>query len=210
MDKKISDILKDLKELCKKYDSVLPDEKYLSKLDNLEYIVVGDNPGKTEMKTQQYFQGENTNYIRHFFKKIYCNDYEKKVLFLNKTPIYTDITSDLSKFSKECDATQIEMADLIKNISVQTGAHVWIFGFSKMHTLFKKFWINLNDWKIMDPNKIYVFYHPSRGWFWRKNLSPLLPKMTLKEFKEDNNLFGDQAEILKNLEKMGKECRNVL
>ena len=212
MDTKISDILKELKELCEGHDSVLPNEKCLGKLDNLEYIIIGDNPGREEragvnqkilsryeyLFDQQYFIGNKTNYIHEFFRRIYKTDgkdYKKYVLFLNKTPISTDNTPSLKKIKNDPVflKTQEKMAELINEIILKTkSVSVWIMGYTYLESWFKTFWDGLEN-----KNVVYIFKHPSRTWFLRDVEKVLNKKITKAEF---NKFSGAECKAL--LEKL--------
>ena len=153
-----------LKQVClPKEEFVLPDqlEKLTpAKIKDIEYIIVGDNPGEEEHLLNRYFIGNNTNYIRNFFKTIYGENYEKYVLFLNKTPVYTKRT-DLLKGHRGL-GTQEKMAELIIDIEKRKPVPVWIMGHSHLKDLFKIFWS-----KIKNMNNLFVFNHPSRTHFLR-------------------------------------------
>lgn len=145
----------------------------------LKYIVVGDNPGKTEYDEQGYFLG-STRHIRNFMR---CFVSEDEVLYFNKTPFYTPNTTTLTKVSqnntKVFDESQKLMANCLAEMALNSNAEIWIVGFShfvekeKLNSNFfpkNKFFITfqktLNDELKKHPTlgkKIYTFAHPSHN-----------------------------------------------
>jgi hypothetical protein len=89
--------------------------------DKIRYIIIGDNPGKDEKEKGEYFVGKAGQLCRKFFKEtLEINDFDKSVIALNKTPISTAKTLDLTdetKFPKEMvDETQRWMAAFSVNL----------------------------------------------------------------------------------------------
>jgi len=116
---------KKIEEWKKQYPSV--DFVYNNALDriteedDINFIIVGDNPGKDEKEKGEYFVGRAGQLCRKFFKEtLEIEDFDKTVIVLNKTPISTAKTLDLTnetKFPKEMVAeTQCWMAEFSVNL----------------------------------------------------------------------------------------------
>ena len=212
---KIHEIFEELKKACssakEKYgmESVLPDEDLCQTPKNIQCIIVGDNPGKEEVKEGKYFWGPQTHYMRDFLEKVYGEDYEKKVLLLNKTPLSTPNTIDLKKIKGEdpLKETQLKMADLIQEITKMNRVPVWIMGTSQLKGLFENFYESVKEM----PN-VVVFNHPSRSWFLRTDLKEAMAKekLTKKDFKEIKLSTHESERLLKELQRIGTERKKVL
>lgn len=195
----ITEKIKQLEETCSHEKSekfVLPDQlKGItpSKIRDIKYIIVGDNPGKEECALNRYFIGNKTNYIRTFFEKIYGKNYERYILFLNKTPVHTNKTV-LLKGHSGIEETQKIMAELICDIERINSVPIWIMGHSHLKDLFKAFWL-----KIKDMNNVFVFNHPSRTCFLRDVERALeRKKVTKDEFCHFSS--SECEEVLKKIQ----------
>ncbi|NRA13637.1 MAG: hypothetical protein HRT57_16975 [Crocinitomicaceae bacterium] len=139
--------------------------------DKLKFIIVGDNPGKTEYETNRFFIGKSGQVLRnHFSKKNLVSDFDIECMIRNKTFIHTIATNDL-------EATRISIGtnifdEIIENcvneiaeISNKYNLPILIFGKSKIgpNLLFDKFWQLINQKAI--PSNILVFSHPAYSRF---------------------------------------------
>lgn len=121
------------------------------RLEQLEILLVGDNPGKKEKKNQEYFSPEGMagRQMDKFSKAMFGEDYRhRKLLVLNKTPIHTPVTHQLKKVDNQpLDETQIYMAEMIKKLSEKLEIPVWIvgLGYYKKGKMFHKFFSRLNN-----------------------------------------------------------------
>ena len=131
---------------------------------DLQYIVVGDNPGQTEKEQQLYFVGR-TKYIRMFFESMLGKEWEKKVLFLNKTPIFTKETDDLNAKDKKAalEETQRGIAELILALHRDLKkCHLWIVGHSQFEKgIFVPFGDIINNASDEQKTRICLLKHPS-------------------------------------------------
>lgn len=202
------DILSRLKTACQKTgkEYVLPNEEKCIDLSGILLVIIGDNPGQKELEEKKYFVGSQTECIRVLFQKIFGEKYREKVLFLNKTPIFSNITNSLKK-SENINNTQEIMAELVRSIAEEKKIPIWVMGVSQLNNLFKTFYE-----RIKDIEEVAVFYHPSRGWFLRTDLKDALKKtkLTKKEFEQISFSPDNAKTLLRELEKIGKERKDKL
>lgn len=161
--------------------------KKLKNIDKIEYVGVGDNPGNEEYGTQKYFCGKNTKYIRDFFKKLCGENYEEKVLFLNKSFVST---SNTKKLQKDKSSQEI-MADFIAQICNKNHKiKLWILGDKdfKKFSYFKERLLK----KIENTDNIYAFEHPSNRWFCFDFLGSILKSCPNDQFKKLTEDFEKQ------------------
>ena len=73
--------------------------------DNINLIVIGDNPGKDEQlaKNNRYLVGQAGKIADGFFKRNpeLQTDFRKNVIILNKTPVHSAKTAQLKKIMKD-------------------------------------------------------------------------------------------------------------
>jgi hypothetical protein len=116
-----------------------PEEEF-----KIKWIVVGHNPGKQERGTcneaglciGRYFhpEGSTGSWTRLVLAHdVHC--LEGQVLFLEKTPIYSDDVEELKSKSKKehplFTRMQERMAEAVYDLQEATGASVWIQGYLK-------------------------------------------------------------------------------
>lgn len=130
-------------------------------IEEIDYIVVGDNPGREEFCKKEYFIGPSGQALRKCLIKYLYDDNNRKesrLLFRNKTVIYTDTTAKLHHFRNR-DLTlfnklQTECAAEILDLS-NGRIPILIFGVSN---IFVPFWRAIQSSKVA-----YSYYHPSRN-----------------------------------------------
>ncbi|MEE0351929.1 hypothetical protein [uncultured Treponema sp.] len=195
----------------KAYDEV-------QKSDKINFIVIGDNPGKEEQlaSNQKYLVGQSGRIAEGFFRRNpeLGTDFRKNVLILNKTPIHTAKTVQLKYIlkngSKEIvdlvNESQKKMAQLAFELhnglfyNAEDGfPELWLVGYSelKKNGVFngyrdelKKQYEGYSSW-----NKVLVYQHFSMNRF----------IIDLNEFRKNSNL------PLKNcLEEIGKIHKNEI
>lgn len=173
----------------------------------LKFIIVGDNPGNLEFRTNRFFIGPSGQELRnHFLENGLIHDFDEECIIFNKTYIHTTKTEQLTEIREQIgydlfNQIQVECANEIIKISNEYRLPVLIFGIShiKPNRLFERFWITLKS-NISDTSKILVFKHPSHNHFkndWDlavhmyPNLSPieLLFEIGRKNKDDINNLF---------------------
>lgn len=140
-------------------------------LDKLKFIIVGDNPGKTEYETNRFFIGKSGQDLRkHFKQNNLVSDFDNECMIRNKTFIHTRATNDLETTKDEIgtnifDSIIENCVNEIAEISNKYNLPILIFGKSKIgpNQLFDKFWLLINQ-KVKLSN-ILVFSHPAYSRF---------------------------------------------
>jgi hypothetical protein len=139
--------------------------------DKLKFIIVGDNPGKTEYETKRFFIGKSGQDLRnHFRQKNLVSDFDLECLIRNKTFIHTIATSDLETIrisigTNVFDEIIENCVNEIAEISNKYNLPILIFGKSKIgpNLLFDKFWQLINQKASL--TNILVFSHPAYSRF---------------------------------------------
>lgn len=136
--------------------------------DKLKFIIVGDNPGKTEFVENRFFIGPSGQELRkHFSNNDLSSDFDNECIIYNKTFIHTPKTKDLAEieiligkelFNEPQDLCAKEIADTANKLNLP----ILIFGKSYLHPdlMFDKFWQSINTYTI-NKKSILVFNHPS-------------------------------------------------
>ncbi len=136
--------------------------------NELKFIIVGDNPGKTEYKTNEFFKGISGQELRSHFKfhKL-ISDFDQECIVFNKTFIHTDKTDELIIEKQKCGEALFNdilehCAEEIAELSNRLNLPILIFGKTRLtqHELFDPFWRRLTA-TINKTNPILVFNHPS-------------------------------------------------
>jgi hypothetical protein len=208
----IENFRKNFKKQIKEWEKQYPDvefvyNKALDKItedDEIEYIIVGDNPGKEEKAKGEYLVGKAGKFCRNFFKNtLDVEDFNNSVIVLNKTPIFTEKTTDLKNVSeKALEETQEWMAKNIAKLHQEIALNfedehpsypLWIVGLSQLKPggLFSTFATIFKNAYPTDPDpdcetqeeelfnsEVLVFKHFSYGRF-------------SEEFKKMEEMMGD-------------------
>ena len=172
---KYNEILKEKIEHIEGYE-ITNSFIYNKKLDditkeiNVKYIWIQDNPGYNEMLQSRYAVGASGKAGQNFLEKSgLVNDFDKEVIVLNKEPVHTKVTANLSKLKNNDiqKESQIYMADLIYKFHEIFECDLWILGLSNLNGIFKFFKENIeilyNESSLHD--KLYLYYHFSQGQF---------------------------------------------
>ena len=107
-------------------------------LDKLKFIIVGDNPGKTEYETNRFFIGKSGQDLRkHFKQNNLVSDFDNECMIRNKTFIHTRATNDLETTKDEIgtnifDSIIENCVNEIAEISNKHNLPILIFGKSKI------------------------------------------------------------------------------
>ena len=186
--KKFTELKEEFKKKIEEWKAKYPEHKddfvyntaldRIAEKDKIKFIIVGDNPGKDEKAKGEYFIGKAGQLCRKFFKETFGFSFNKTVIALNKTPISTAKTLDLTdetKFSKEMVAeTQRWMAAFTVNICEIFELSPYIIGSSLFAPgkLFETFAKSLEEnlYRIDYHRKYFhpmVFKHFSHGHFMR-------------------------------------------
>lgn len=116
-------------------DRIIFNEDLLNlKAEAIRYILVGDNPGKEEQKNHRYLIGTAGQGARRFFEETarLVDFFDREVMVLNKTPVFTPSTMDLAELSeieKLLEESQVYMASLICRLQKICKCPVWVTGF---------------------------------------------------------------------------------
>ncbi|MDR2517382.1 MAG: hypothetical protein LBC88_08395 [Spirochaetaceae bacterium] len=119
--------------------------------DRITLILVADNPGRREQaaENRRYLVGPSGKIAARFFREHpeLGIDFERGVLILNKTPIHTPRTQELRELcrmggehtARAIAQSQQFMAELLVEFHRESGAAVWITGYSEMkrHGIFE-------------------------------------------------------------------------
>ncbi|MGA3677840.1 hypothetical protein [Lysinibacillus agricola] len=160
-------------------------------LSKVKYILVGDNPGYKEQKAGRYLIGDAGKNARDFFENEgLINDFNKEVLVLNKTFLFTKITDDLDViyYNNELEVEhrncmrKIEefMAKLIFSIhTAYPNIQPVIIGFAGCR--------NGNEWLRTTKDQEFFLEQNTLPYFFSKlrklyNASPLTKPLILKHF----------------------------
>jgi hypothetical protein len=148
--------------------------------DDIRLIVVGDNPGKDEQltKNRRYLVGQAGKLGDGFFRRNpeLGIDFRKNVIILNKTPIHTAKTKQLSfvkknggvQFEDLFKTTQQWMARETAEIQRKLGCELWLVGYGELRQtgLFSEYANALTSAYQGDiPPKVLVFQHFSMNRF---------------------------------------------
>lgn len=124
----------------------------IEKDDKISLIVIGDNPGKNEQLVQnrRYLVGQSGKIAEGFFRKNpdLGIDFRKNVIILNKTPVHTAKTKELSlliregnpAFAKLINESQIWCAQSTVKLhqaffcddKVNTSCALWLVGYAEL------------------------------------------------------------------------------
>ncbi len=112
--------------------------------DDIKLIVIGDNPGKDEQRAQnrRYLVGQAGKIAEGFFRKNpeLGIDFRKNTVILNKTPIHTAKTKELSFLLKNTPAdvrtlfeeSQRWMAHETAELQRGLGCDIWLVGYAEL------------------------------------------------------------------------------
>lgn len=100
----------------------------------VRFILVGDNPGKEEQKNRRYLIGTAGKGARRFFEETagLVTSFEKEVMVLNKTPVFTPSTmdlGDLAEINSLLEESQKYMASFMIWMQKLLNCPLWITGF---------------------------------------------------------------------------------
>ena len=142
---------------------------------DVRLIVVGDNPGMNEQENNTYLSGSSGRILRNFIQQKLDLNIAQNVVFLNKTPVFTKATKDLSKltrFNNLITESQQYMAHLVAQLHSITDSNVYIIGKSNIEgstALFNPFKQSLIQFYASLPEekkgKVFVFNHTSHKHF---------------------------------------------
>lgn len=151
--------------------------------DDIKLIVIGDNPGKDEQRTEnnRYLVGQSGKIADGFFKRNpeLGVDFRKNVIILNKTPVHTAKTSHLKYVRKNggeniarlIEESQIWMAKATAELHrALLHSELWLVGYAELKargifTLYKHALQNAYDNSADAWMRVFVFQHFSMNRF---------------------------------------------
>ena len=159
----------------------------ITKQNEIKLIVIGDNPGKDEQRTenQRYLCGQAGKLADGFFKKNpeLGIDFRRNVIILNKTPVHSAKTAQLKTIIKlggkpAADLileSQLWMAEQTAKLHQELGnVGLWLVGYSELKEKhffcpykdeLKKAYLK-NDKEFLDSwDSVFVFQHFSMNRF---------------------------------------------
>lgn len=183
--------------------------------DTIKIILVGDNPGKDEQLAvnRRYLVGQAGKLGAGFFRKNpeLGIDFRKHTLILNKTPIHSAKTKQLSiirkkggeRFAKLFDDTQRWMARETALLHMNLGCDLWLVGYGELRKtglfalyaeeLSKQYHESANPYRGMNAVRLYQHFSMNR-------FSIDLAQNYLKKMSLEDNLkalgFAHRMEIL--------------
>ena len=208
---KIQDIIKkykdDLNSLCKNQQSKL--ELVINtewdKIDeNLKIIYCGDNPGKSEKKSEKYFDGIAGKEFKFFVKthnkrlKVKSGEF----IFFNKTPFYSNKTSQLTQKDDKNNLINKSI-----NLTIDCLYQIWqvknipivVFGVNERSYIVKTFKARLKDNKIYHQflNDLTILNHPSHN-----SLFAAFGKFLIENFEDKEEIKSVKyLELINNVKK---------
>ncbi len=95
--------------------------------DDIDVILVADNPGKNEQlaKNNRYLVGQSGKLAEGWFAKRLGLDFRKRVLILNKTPVHTPKTAELTKLLRSSAAHRSELDVLLAGSQAAMADLAW-------------------------------------------------------------------------------------
>lgn len=180
----------------------------ITKGDEINLIVIGDNPGKDEQlkKNNRYFVGKSGIVAENFFKKNpeLNMDFRRKTIIMNKTPVHTAKTKQLKDLAKEggvqiknlIEESQLKCAEITARLHIglnegagpdSMGTELWLVGHSELKKggVFLGYKDRLRQSYGMNPSweNVFLFNHFSMGRFSvdLKEFRTANPSATLKE-----------------------------
>lgn len=156
--------------------------------DDIKLIVIGDNPGKKEQlaENRRYLVGQSGIIAENFFKRNQelGIDFRKNVIILNKTPLHTAKTKELSILAKAnpklkelilesqlwcAESTAKLHCDLSENAENGKKVSLWLVGYAELKG--KGIFIPYRDFLLQTYNehsawkKVFVYQHFSMNRF---------------------------------------------
>lgn len=152
----------------------------LKKESRIDYILVGDNPGKNEQleANSSYLVGLSGKIGERFFKNnpVLKSDFRENIIILNKTPVHTPKTKDLRdliKLSKGellplLNESQLWMAEETFLLARKLGCPLWIIGYGELGEkgVFSGYGGKLTELACKEPCvPVFLFQHFSMNRF---------------------------------------------
>lgn len=194
------------------YNSALDD---VSQSSEIRLIVVGDNPGKAEQRTEnrRYLVGQSGKIAANFFARNaeFGIDFRKNAVILNKTPIHTAKTKHLKKIAAKSEKVRAiieesqkwlakESALLHRSlVDLEMPLEFWLVGYAelKKNGIFEQYRIALKEnSSARSWQNVRVFQHFSMNCFLND----------LRKFQSQN----PQYSILEAAKELGVFHRNEI
>ena len=110
----------------------------LGAADSPRIVLVADNPGLNEQKAEKraYLVGQSGKLAEGLFRRELSLDFRRDCLILNKTPVHSPKTKELSllppEFRPLLAESQRFMAGLALRTAAALGAEIWVTGYSEI------------------------------------------------------------------------------
>lgn len=157
---------------------------------SLQIIYCGDNPGKREKESNQYFKGYAGNELNDFVELHQKINNVTETAFFNKTPFYSPKTSDLTK---SLDKNNNEVIKQSIRLTLQCLYDLWIANDKKLQLIFfgvneKAYIVKTFKEILIDEfnefsQQVTILNHPSHN-----SLYAEIGKTVLKELTQQDNL----------------------
>lgn len=101
-------------------------------------VLVADNPGLNEQRADRraYLVGQSGRLAEGLFRRELGMDFRRDCLILNKTPVHTPKTKELSllppEFKPLLEESQRFMAGLALRAAAALGAAIWVIGYAEI------------------------------------------------------------------------------
>ena len=148
--------------------------------DHIKLIIISDNPGKNEQlhKNQRYLIGQAGKVAEGFFRRNpeLGIDFRRNVIILNKTPIHTAKTKELTylltygdvRFRTLFEETQLWLASKTAALERVFGCPLWLVGYGELRkkSLFTAYAEELQrQYTGYSDAPVFVFQHFSMNCF---------------------------------------------
>lgn len=161
---KIKELPNDLKEKLNKFEIKPYPNIQEYQLNDIRFIIVGDNPGEVEVKESKYFVGPSGKILRNRFLEEFklVDDFDKSCIVFNKTVIHTKQTQELRVVKQKIGIDLFNeilyfCAKEVAEIANKKNLPVLIFGKNRVLKQFKE---KLHE--LLNENiRVLEFNHPA-------------------------------------------------
>lgn len=181
---------------------------------DIKYILVGDNPGISEMSLGRYLVGKAGQAARNAMAPLVQN-FDSQVMVLNKTPIFTKSTQHLvmlqGKYNDLIIETQQYMANLVFEMHQEIKCPVYVIGFSGCRTA-DGIWLRQTKEQYSKQQTLPYFFSELRKLYTGHELLHSLyfyKHFSYGNFSKDLKKLGEQP-LEQKLEIVGRGYRGEL
>lgn len=167
---------------------IVKNEDWSKVTDNLKVIYCGDNPGKTEKKEKKYFVGTAGNDLSLFVNVNNKRNgiLENEYVFFNKTPFYSNKTTDINEWTDKNDivkqSIELTIECLFKMWDKNKDLKIIIFGLNTKSFVVRTFGeLILNKKYVAFFEKTTLLSHPSYNHLYSQIGKALIGKFKLED-----------------------------